>query len=58
MNSHYHGGALFAIPLIRRTLLSRGALLTGLSAAPFPFVQAAAAESQVLHPVKTSVQRY
>jgi hypothetical protein len=48
MNSHCHGGALFAIPLIGRTLLSSAALLTGLSAVPFPSVQAAAAESQVL----------
>jgi hypothetical protein len=50
MNSHYHAGALFAIPLIRRPLLSSAALLIGLSAVPFPSVHAAAAESQVLGP--------
>ncbi|HEY2539762.1 MAG TPA: enoyl-CoA hydratase-related protein [Stellaceae bacterium] len=43
MTSH---GTLFAIPLIRRTLLSSAALLTGL-AVPLPFVQAAAVESPV-----------
>jgi enoyl-CoA hydratase/carnithine racemase len=42
MNSDYRSGALFAIPLIRRSLLSSAALLTGLGAVPLPFVQAAA----------------
>lgn len=48
MNSRSRSGALFAIPLIRRSLLSSAALLTGLGAVPVPFVQAAAAESPVL----------
>ena len=48
MNSGSRSEALFAIPLIRRSLLSSAALLTGLGAMPFPFVQAAAAKSPVL----------
>lgn len=48
MNSHCRSGALFATPLIRRTLLSSAAVLTGLGALRFRFVQAAAAESLVL----------
>ena len=48
MNSHCRSGALFATPLIRRTLLSSAAVLTGLGALRFRFVQAAVAESLVL----------
>jgi enoyl-CoA hydratase len=42
MNSHSDTGAPLAIPLIRRTLLSSAALLTGLGAARFGLAQAAA----------------
>jgi enoyl-CoA hydratase len=48
MTSHRRSGGLFATLLIRRSLLSSAALLTGLGAVSSPFARAAAAESPVL----------
>ena len=48
MSSDYRSRGLFAIPLIRRSLLSSAALLIGLGAVPFSLARATAAENPAL----------